>query len=89
MKRWLAGVLVFILCGLLLPLVPAMAEEGTAPAPERSVIEAIASGSRELSLLVLGIGWEAVRIALPEACPMKEKDIDGIVSSLLRRGEEQ
>jgi len=89
MKRWLAGVLLFAFCGLLLPFVPAMGEEGTVSAPECSVIEAIASGSRELGLLVLGIAWEGARIVLPEACPMKEKDIDGIVSSLSRRGEEQ
>ncbi len=38
--------------------------------------------ARELGLLVLGIGWEAVRIVLPESCPAKEKDIDGLIGAV-------
>ncbi len=34
---------------------------------------------RELGLLVAGIGWEAVRIVLPESCPAKHKDIDQLI----------
>jgi hypothetical protein len=35
--------------------------------------------AQEMGLLVLGIGWEAVRIVLPDSCPAKHKDIDALL----------
>jgi hypothetical protein len=46
-----------------------------------SVPGSVLGMGRELGLLVLGIGWEAVRIVLPESCPAKHKDIDRLIHS--------
>lgn len=55
------------------------------PASKNRICAMTISGARELGLLVLGIGWEAVRIVLPDACPEKEKDIDELIISIKER----
>ncbi|GEM_PF-3336040 len=52
------------------------------PTLSRQICVGAVSGARELGLFVLGIGWEAVRIVLPEACPEKDKDIDELIRSI-------
>ena len=64
------------------------AEISAPPASERRLCATAVGGVRELGLLVLGIGWEAVRIVLPEACPEKDKDIDELIQSIRERKSE-
>jgi hypothetical protein len=53
------------------------AESAEAVRPSPAACPAVGA-VRELGLLVLGVGWEAVRIVLP-SCPAKEKDIDALI----------
>lgn len=41
----------------------------------------VLGGLTELGMLALGITWEGVRIVLPKGCPLKERDIDGLVGA--------
>ncbi|MBN1572840.1 MAG: hypothetical protein JW984_06540 [Deltaproteobacteria bacterium] len=61
------------------------AENSIPPASSKRICTMAVSGGRELGLLVLGIGWEAVRIVLPEARPEKDKDIDELIISIKER----
>lgn len=42
----------------------------------------VMGAAREVGLLVLGVGWEAIRIVLPDSCPAKQKDIDGLLEGI-------
>ncbi len=57
------------------------AAESTETARPASVACPAFGVARELGLLVLGVGWEAVRIVLPDSCPAKQKDIDALIES--------
>lgn len=59
--------------GVLLPAAESAETAGSSPAACHAV-----GVARELGLLVLGVGWEAVRIVRP-SCPAKEKDIDALI----------
>lgn len=43
------------------------------------------TGARELGLLVLGVGWDAVRFVMPKSCPDRDKDIDELILSIKER----
>jgi hypothetical protein len=76
MKKALAlAIAAFVLAGWAEPLIAA----DTTPSPGTPVACPVIGAVRELGLLVLGIGWEAIRIVLPDSCPEKQKDIDGLL----------
>jgi hypothetical protein len=80
MKKTVA---LLLAASILLPLYAA-AESGpdkTLPASDARTPSTVIGFARELSLLVAGIGWEAVRIVLPESCPAKHKDIDKLLDN--------
>jgi len=57
------------------------AEDATPSADTPPAACPVMGMAREVGLLVLGVGWEAVRIVLPDACPAKEKDIDRLLGA--------
>lgn len=87
-KKILGCLLLIFLLSLLIFSVALARDIGETPIPPVSSkttgIKAI-NGARELGLLVLGIGWEAVRIVLPKACPERDKDIDELILSIDER----
>jgi hypothetical protein len=74
MKRWIVvAILALVLsAGAVFPLAAADEPAAASACPALGM-------AREMGLLVLGIGWEAVRIVLPDSCPAKHKDIDALV----------
>ncbi len=68
----------FLLVGWAAPLPAAESTETVRPTSAACPVVGVV---RELGLLVLGVGWEAVRIVLPDSCPAKEKDIDALIES--------
>lgn len=74
-----AMVLFIAACLALGPALWISADDGSAPETPSGAACPVAGAARELGLLVLGIGWEAVRIVLPDWCPAKDKDIDGLL----------
>ena len=74
MKRHIVIVTLVAVLGLAL-VGPAGAQAGTPTSAPGSVL----GFGRELGLLVLGFGWDAVRIVLPDAWPAKHEDIDQLL----------
>lgn len=71
-KRVITFILLLVFSGVAIPSFGAGEEAAPSPCPAIGF-------ARELGLLVLGIGWESVRIVLPDSCPLKEKDIDRLM----------
>jgi hypothetical protein len=61
--------------------VSAQAEDAAVPAVGSASCP-VMGAAREVGLLVLGVGWEAIRIVLPDSCPAKQKDIDGLLEGV-------
>jgi hypothetical protein len=74
MKMWIiAAILAIVLSG------GAVGWPATADEPATTSACPALGMAQEMGLLVLGIGWEAVRIVLPDSCPAKHKDIDALL----------
>jgi hypothetical protein len=77
------AVIVCIAMALVIPwTVPIFADEETDNSGVSSARCPALGAAQELCLLVLGIGWEAVRIVLPDSYPAKDKDIDGLLGEI-------
>jgi hypothetical protein len=75
--------IIFCVAATLLIGGAALAAADDAAAPDIAPASCpVVGAAREAGLLVLGIGWEAVRIVLPDWCPAKRKDIDGLLERI-------
>jgi hypothetical protein len=87
-KKLSRCILFVFLLSLFVSTGAAAGDAGNSPTPQpsgKAIGTKAVTGARELGLLVLGVGWDAVRFVMPKSCPEREKDIDELIHSIKER----